>query len=150
MNISSSINPFDVNVIEITKDKLSFHFINIEDYNDIFKEFGTLFKRRTNRFPEHFFIGDNPIDQGAGLNGQGFMISDGQAAFLDDPLEDLNAIIGKIDECLHIEPSYPIFWYNVIIGSMTDNMIPPTMLAMMMIIIGSIKVTSRVVAISAS
>ncbi len=39
MNISSSINPFDVNVIEITKDKLSFHFINIEDYNDIFKEF---------------------------------------------------------------------------------------------------------------
>lgn len=39
MNISSSTNPFDVNVIEITKDKLSFHFINIEDYDEAFKEF---------------------------------------------------------------------------------------------------------------
>lgn len=32
-------NPFNVNVIEVSKNKLYFHFINIKDYDKTFKEF---------------------------------------------------------------------------------------------------------------
>lgn len=41
MNDSPIINtnPFNANVIEVTKNKLYFHFINIEDYYEAFKEF---------------------------------------------------------------------------------------------------------------
>lgn len=39
MDMSSNKNYFDVNKIEVIKDKLYFHFINIEDYNEVFKNF---------------------------------------------------------------------------------------------------------------